>query len=1088
VAGKKVLISRFTPSLMAPKMLEAIFVQRESIAVDTVDRIRESVLHDNKHYLLFIGPRGCGKTHFVSLIFHRLKRMEDLRAGLRVAWLNEDKTSTSVLDLNRRVYETLSADYPDEFTKDQLDAMYDLPPADAATYVQQLLNRRLGDKSALIIVENLDGLFENLGRQGQHDWRGFLQESGKFTILATAQQLFPGVSDRSLPFYGFFQTAYLKPLSVQEGRELLKNIATQQEDAELAGFLDTPEGRSRVRTLHHLSGGNHRVYVVFSEFINRKSLDELVTPFEKTLDELTPYYQERLRWLTPQQRMIVEHLCASDRALPVKEIARALFASNQTIAKQLADLKQKRYVQSAKRGRESLYELTEPLMRLAMELKENRGGPVRLIVDFLRVWYSREELQTRLRSLPDTERMERIHVESAIAQIDCGAENLRVRALLADIGELAYRGDEQGILEAVGELQAAAGAADYGKTAARVWEQLEGRFPSLRVGARFAAEGIPPQLVFLTPPPRSQEESPQDQGPAPPAPGEEATLEMGYDEEDLRALALVGDYRFGSIVPTLPDQWPKLPPHPQTAFDEGDFVRWLRGSISLTIDEKHHILAAIPRHSQFQIDNLLRILTDERSKFANLSPKHLLQVRKMERQCARDWCQWLCAGINSADARSWLDGHANDELADLVLAAEVSTGNDRFPLEHQFSHQLGIAGWHVERGQQDQADEWIKRTRAFVEQIEEDSTQIDLLKKLASQLRRWKRFDAALEVLHQAGEKAPDDASIHSGRGYCLSGLRQYNEALDAHSQAIRLDEKTLFRRLDRAAVLLDLQRPQEALGESCWVVDRDATLVDGWNRKAEALRELGRYDEAWSANDEAIKLAPDRSDAWRKRGIILDAAGRFAKAVDAYTKGIELDPNDAVCFNNKAVSLYALGKYDEALESVTESLRLLPNNPNVHFTRVEILLSGGQWEKGWAEAEKCLQQFPPQSEPTGYERYVIQVIFRSTQRLELWTERIARLCQLFEGANAFAYLGQGLVRTLRTLADDQVSSEVLTRWHSAWHQVGDQYDELGFSLRLFDAGIEYLKTREPNALLDLPLEQRAILEQLFDIDVAHDD
>jgi tetratricopeptide (TPR) repeat protein len=199
-------------------------------------------------------------------------------------------------------------------------------------------------------------------------------------------------------------------------------------------------------------------------------------------------------------------------------------------------------------------------------------------------------------------------------------------------------------------------------------------------------------------------------------------------------------------------------------------------------------------------------------------------------------------------------------------------------------------------------------------------------------------------------------------------------------------------------------------------------------------------------------------------------------------------NPNDAVCFNNKAVSLYALGKYDEALESVTESLRLRPSYPDAQFTRVEILLSSGQWEKGWSEAAKCLQQFPPKSEPTEFERYVIQVIFRSTQRLELWTERLARLCQLFEGAHALTYVGQGLVRTLRTLADDQVSSEVLNRWQAAWQQVGGQYDELGFSLRLFDAGIEYLKTREPNALLDLPLEQRAILEQLFGIDVAHDD
>lgn len=1089
MASKKVHISRFTPSVMDHETLEAIFVQRQQIAVDTVDRIRESVVSGNKHYMLFVGPRGCGKTHFVSLISHRLKRIEDLCDDLRVAWLNEDKTSTTVLDLNRRVYETLSDSFPDEFPKNRLEALYDHDPADAATYMQDLLNECLGDKSALIIVENLDALFENLGRQGQHDWRGCLQESGKFTLLATAQQLFPGVSDRKLPFYGFFQTAHFKPLSVQDGRELLKNIATQQEDTELAGFLETPEGRSRVRTLHHLSGGNHRVYVVFSEFINRKSLDELVTPFEKTLDELTPYYQERLRWLTPQQRMIVEHLCTCDRALPVKEIARSLFATNQTISKQLKELKQKRYVRSAKRGRESLYELTEPLMRLSMVLKENRGGPIRLIVDFLRVWYSREELQSRLRSLDDTARMERIHVESAIAQIDCGAENLRVRALLADIGELAHRGDEQGILEAVGELQAAAGAADYGRTAARVWEQLEVRFPSLRVGAPLSAEGVPPQLVFLTPPPPppSQEDVPQDQGPAPPAPGDEATLEMGYDEEDLRILAHVGDFRFGSIMLTLPDEWPVLPKHPETKFDDGDFVRQLRGSISLTIDEKHRILAAIPRLSQLQVDELLKILTDERSKFADLSPKKLLQIRTLERQHARDWCKLLCESSSSADARAWLDEHADDELADLLFVVDNPTGYD-FSTEQRFWILLSVAGWYIEHNQQDGAEEWIGRTRDFVKDLDQTPTQADLLMKLASQLRRWDLQVAAMGVINEATELAPENASIHAERGEILTASLRNVDALVEYERAVELEPKNTVRRVQLGAALCNSDRFQDALNELDKVLEEQPDDVHAWKWKAKTLQGEERSDDALRASDEAIKRANARSDLWWNRGDILENAGRSAEAVDAYRKGVELNPNDANCFNAMAVCLYGLGRYDEALESVTESLRLRPNYVGAKFTRVEIMLSSGQWEKGWEEAEKCLQEFPPQTVPAESERYFIEIIFRSTQQRELWTERIAKLCNIFDSVDALAYVSEGLVRTLRFPEDERASSELLSRWRAAWHQVGNRYDQLSFSLRLFDAGIEYLKTREPNRLLDLPVEQRAILEQLFGIDVTHDE
>jgi preprotein translocase subunit Sec63 len=63
----------------------------------------------------------------------------------------------------------------------------------------------------------------------------------------------------------------------------------------------------------------------------------------------------------------------------------------------------------------------------------------------------------------------------------------------------------------------------------------------------------------------------------------------------------------------------------------------LRGSISLTRDEKWRIIQAIPKLSQFQIDELKKILEEEQKKFSELSPKHLLQLQKLEQKHAEDW-------------------------------------------------------------------------------------------------------------------------------------------------------------------------------------------------------------------------------------------------------------------------------------------------------------------------------------------------------------------------------------------------------------------------------------------------------------------
>jgi hypothetical protein len=112
---------------------------------------------------------------------------------------------------------------------------------------------------------------------------------------------------------------------------------------------------------------------------------------------------------------------------------------------------------------------------------------------------------------------------------------------------------------------------------------------------------------------------------------------MGYDDEDLKILAQVGNYRFGSVTTTLTNDNVATPAHPETTFDEQQFLKLLRGSISLTRDEKWRIIQAIPKLSQFQIDELQKILEEEKRKFSELSPKHLLQLQRLEQKHAEDW-------------------------------------------------------------------------------------------------------------------------------------------------------------------------------------------------------------------------------------------------------------------------------------------------------------------------------------------------------------------------------------------------------------------------------------------------------------------
>jgi tetratricopeptide (TPR) repeat protein/DNA-binding transcriptional ArsR family regulator len=397
------IISAFTPSLMSPTELEQIFVQREDLARDLLDKILLSATTPAKHYALLIGMRGMGKTHLVALIYYRLlKKFEeipDLQSQLVIAWLREEEWGVdSWLDLVSRILRALAVEEPQ--SQSLLEELRRISIEDsiaqAAASATQLLKRAIGKRTLLLIMENLDDLFRGLGEAGQQQFRAFLQEEQCCTILATTPALFSAVQSRSQPFFGFFNPIHLDRLTVPEAIEMLRKIATLGSGADLASFLQTPAGRARVRAVHHLAGGNPRVYVLFSQFITREALDSLVAAFMKMLDDLTPYYQARMKELSNQQRKIVELLVDKRYAVMVKEIAADCFIDAGTAGSQLRDLRKLGYVEATQDGRESLYELREVLMRLCLEVKKQRGQWVEIFVEFLRIWYPLSERKSQL--------------------------------------------------------------------------------------------------------------------------------------------------------------------------------------------------------------------------------------------------------------------------------------------------------------------------------------------------------------------------------------------------------------------------------------------------------------------------------------------------------------------------------------------------------------------------------------------------------------------------------------------------------------------------------------------------------------------
>ncbi len=94
------------------------------------------------------------------------------------------------------------------------------------------------------------------------------------------------------------------------------------------------------------------------------------------------------------------------------------------------------------------------------------------------------------------------------------------------------------------------------------------------------------------------------------------------------------NHQIGGLLPKVITY--QLPAH-SLQFDEQKFMHLLAGSISLTKDEKKRIIDSLPKLRQSQVDELMRIFDEERHKFAELSAKHVDQLKKLEQQHFAEW-------------------------------------------------------------------------------------------------------------------------------------------------------------------------------------------------------------------------------------------------------------------------------------------------------------------------------------------------------------------------------------------------------------------------------------------------------------------
>ncbi|MBP7747550.1 MAG: tetratricopeptide repeat protein [Phycisphaerae bacterium] len=215
-------------------------------------------------------------------------------------------------------------------------------------------------------------------------------------------------------------------------------------------------------------------------------------------------------------------------------------------------------------------------------------------------------------------------------------------------------------------------------------------------------------------------------------------------------------------------------------------------------------------------------------------------------------------------------------------------------------------------------------------------------------LRAWAltemgRDDEALETLDPMIEEFPKSARLLGTLGVVLSNSDDLEDARDALEEAVELspeDEVSLanlalvhekLREYDRAIELYD--RALNLGADIDWVLQR----------KAAALTETGRYDDAKVTLKRYLSLVPEDAAQWIALAILHSDDDEYADAFACYERAERIDPRSAALRLNWGVTAVRAQRLRVARLQLKQLERLEPRSTRPWLLRAFILEEEGQ-------------------------------------------------------------------------------------------------------------------------------------------------
>ncbi len=228
----------------------------------------------------------------------------------------------------------------------------------------------------------------------------------------------------------------------------------------------------------------------------------------------------------------------------------------------------------------------------------------------------------------------------------------------------------------------------------------------------------------------------------------------------------------------------------------------------------------------------------------------------------------------------------------------------------------------------EQLDNLSKAMEVYQEALEFHPKDIQLLLASAELYQQADLTDRSMELYERVLSQEPDNTAALAGQAANYSRIGFYSKARALYDQFFEVSPTaTPQHRARYADTFLRQRNYEDAFIHTTRALAADSSSPDFWLLSAEALRGLGRPQEALAQINTALLLAPNRPDLLAHKALWLFEAKEYQESLQTAQLMLTQQPDNQLALFILAMDTYRMGRKKEALGYMIRAKEAKPDS-----------------------------------------------------------------------------------------------------------------------------------------------------------------